>query len=95
MIVDIEKIKADIEKLELMDVDAEVETHLDEIREQIVAERDKEIAKLQAVLDTVGEYEVVEEEEAEDEANTECEECENAEECGSVEDVIDNSTIEA
>ena len=95
MVVDIEKIKADIEELELMDVEAKVQEHLAEIREKIEADKNAEIAKLQAVLDMLPDYEIVEEDEDEDDEcedededfnDEEAEECENADETETIEE---------
>ncbi len=96
MVVDIEKIKADIEELELMDVEAKVQEHLAEIREKIEADKNAEIAKLQAILDMLPDYEIVEEDEDaecdeddEEEENFDDEdtdeECENADEIETLE----------
>lgn len=87
MVVDIEKIKEDIEALESMDVDAEVAKHLDNIREQVIASRDAEIAQRKAMLNMLADYEIVEEE------CEECEECEDAE--ADADEDVEEETVNA
>lgn len=84
MVVDIEKIKEDIEALESMDVDAEVAKHLDNIREQIIASRDAEVAQRKAMLNMLADYEIDEEE---------CEECEDAE--ADADEDVEEETVNA
>ncbi len=84
MVVDIEKIKEDIEALESMDVDAEVAKHLDNIREQVIKSRDAEIAQRKAMLNMLADYEIVEEE---------CEECEDAE--ADADEEVEEETVNA
>ena len=90
MIVDIEKIKEDIDTLKLMDVDAEVEKKLGEIRAAIEAERDAHVAKLEALLEMIDNYEVVEEDEEEIDDEAEVDDAD--EECENIDEVDNNAT---
>ena len=78
--IDIDRIKEDLEAERLLDVDAEVQRRLADLtadlRDEIEKERDERIAKLEHALAVIDEYDV-EEDECEDE---ECEDEDEAEE---------------
>ena len=93
MVIDIERIKEDLDEARLMDVDAEVQTRLQELtadlRDEVEKERDDKIASLENLLALVEDYEVIvdEDEECEDEDEAEDEEDAEDEEVA-LEDVI-------
>lgn len=93
MVIDIERIKEDLDEARLFDVDAEVQKRLADLtadlRDEVEKERDDRIAGLENLLALVEDYEVIvdEDEECEDEDEAEDEEDAEDEEVA-LEDVI-------
>ena len=93
MVIDIERIKEDLDEARLMDVDAEVQKRLadltTDLRDEVEKEREDRIASLENLLALVEDYEVIvdEDEECEDEDEAEDEEDAEDEEVA-LEDVI-------
>jgi len=83
--IDIDKIKEDLDAERMLDVEAEVQRRLADLtadlRDEVEKERDERIAKLEHALAVIDEYDVEEEDECEDE-NAE----DDAEEDAEVED---------
>lgn len=74
MIVDIEKIKAEIERLKALNADEYLADKFAELRAEFEAKRADDIATLEKFVAICGEYEVVEEvAEAQPEENAEAE----------------------
>ncbi len=84
MVIDIERIREDLDEARLMDIDAEIEKRIADLRDEIEGERDAKVAELEKLLELVEEYEVLEADEDEEE---ECEDEDNEEEVA-LEDVI-------
>jgi len=89
--IDIDKIKEDLEAERMLDVDAEVQKRLAtltaDLRDEVEKERDERIEKLEHALAIIDEYDVEEEDE-------ECEaECEDAD-CEAEIETEDKVTID-
>ncbi len=98
--IDIDKIKADLDEVRMMDIEAEVQKRLQnvvaDLRDEVEKERDDRIAKLEHALEIIDEYDVEEEDDCED-ADVDCEaddeEAVTEEEATTIDDVI--PTVEA
>ena len=59
MIVNVEKIKEDINTLKALDIDAALNIEVEKLRAKIVADRDAKIQKLESLLEMLERYEDV------------------------------------